>query len=168
MSRILVFRLIGLFAPQAKSGESLITEERDDRYSAAIHRPLEFLINKVIGKLDITSILTGVTIEDAANTSPINGTQTHRTGLTRSVDSTSRKVKCAKTTTSLTDGIHLCMSRRVVIDSDTVAASCYNLSILHDDGSEWTTTTINTLIGQSDSLTHKLLILFSNHNCMNW
>ena len=102
MSRILVFRLIGLFAPQAKSGESLITEERDDRYSAAIHRPLEFLINKVIGKLDITSILTGVTIEDAANTSPINGTQTHRTGLTRSVDSTSRKVKCAKTTTSLT------------------------------------------------------------------
>ena len=97
---------------------------------------------------------------------PIDGSEAHGAGFARGVDGAAREVERAQLATGLTDGVHLSVCCWVVVDGYAVTAACDDGSVLHDDGSEGTTSSTHTRIGQLDGFAHKNPVLFCDvkHN----
>ena len=73
---VLIFCLISFLCPQTERVQCLSTQQWHDGHSALAQRALQLLIDKVVGKLDITGILAGVAIEYLTDTGPIDSANT--------------------------------------------------------------------------------------------
>ena len=115
----------------------------------------DFAIDEVIVKADVGSVGTRIGIIDLVEMRPIDGTETHRARLTRTIDFTAREIKGLEFVTRLTDGIDLGMSRRVMVFCHTVTGFGDDLAITGDDSAKRTSAMMNAADAQCDRPTHQ-------------
>ena len=139
--------LVILFFPLAKGLECLFTHEMVTTDGAAAIVESQLLIDEGIAEVDGMGIIFCVCITDAADASPIEGTETHWTGFARRVDGAPFEFEIASLLTGSTHSHNLGMRRRVAVGHNTVGSSSYHLTILDDDSSERTTTIVDILDG---------------------
>ena len=153
-----IFRLVRLRFPHGESMKCLRTEQLTNWLTAMIHRRGDLAIDQIIVKTYLRCIPTVIGIIDMVEMGPINGTQTHRTGLTRCIDLTTCQIKRTQLPACLTNGIYLGMGSRILVDGDAIRALSYNLSVTCDHSSKRATTMTNAFLTQSNSSAHQFFL----------
>lgn len=159
---MLILGFISFFRPEAEGVQGFFIEQMDEGYGTAVDGLVELFIDEAIGEVDVGGVLLGVAVINASEMCPVDGAEAHGARLAGGVDDAVGQVEGAEFSAGLTDGVHLGVGRRVVIDGDTIGASCDDLAILDDDGTEGASSVLHALIGQADCLAHKLFIFFRN------
>ena len=89
---------------------------------AVFYLSTNLLINELVVEADLCRILSVVGIIDSVEVRPIDGTQAHRTRFARGINLAPLQVECLQGTSCLTNGIHLGMGGRVVVDGDAIGS----------------------------------------------
>ena len=146
--------------------QGFLVEQMDEGYGAAVDGFVEFLVDKVISKIDVTGVLLRVAIIHTAQVSPIDGAEAHGAGLARSVDDAVGEVEGAQFSAGLADGIDFSVGSRIVVEGDAVGAAGDDLTVFDDDGSKRAAAVPHALVGQADGFSHKGFIFRCNsHHC---
>ena len=122
---------------------------------AVFYLSTNLLINELVVEADLCRILSVVGIIDSVEVRPIDGTQAHRTRFARGINLAPLQVECLQGTSCLTNGIHLGMGGRVVVDGDAIGSLSHDDSVLGDDCPERTTSILHTILGERNGSTHQ-------------
>ena len=90
-----VFGLVVFFLPEAEGAEGFVAQQRNNGDGAFSERLVKFLVDEVVGEIDVSGVFSGVTIEDTTDTGSVDGTETHRTRLTRGIDGAASEIEGA-------------------------------------------------------------------------
>lgn len=163
----LILHLVLFRCPSVEGLDGFVAEQGDERDGTIGDVLLQLLVDEVVGEIDVSGVLFRVAVIDAFDMRPIDGTQAHRAGLAGGVDNAIGKVEGAQLAAGLTNGVHLSVGSRVVVDGHAVGAARDDFSVLHDDGPKGTATVFHALVGEADGLTHIFLIFFCDvHGCL--
>ena len=155
-----ISNLVGLLVPCTKCLLSLFAHQHLCGDAAFLGLPSYFLIDKLVAKVDVLSILFCVAVENAPDARPIDGGEAHGAGFATGVDGAARQAEILHPLAGSTNGTHLGMGCRVIVSRDTVHSCGHNFVLPHNDGTERSAAIPHILDAQVNGLLHESFVFF--------
>ena len=126
-----VFCFVLFFFPLLESFDGEVVGEVLAGDGALVFGEGEFVVDKLVGEVDVGGVFFAVAVDNAVDASPIDGAEAHGAGFARAIDGGAAEGEGVLLGAGLAYGHHFGVGGGVVVEGDAVFACGYNLSIAH-------------------------------------
>jgi len=161
--RDLVLNASHIISPIHKNLQRLVAQKLPHRDRAVTKVLGDFLIDKLIVKLNVGGVVLGVGVVNFLQARPIDCGKTHGTWLATCVDNGADKFEIFLVGTRHANSLHLGMRGGIVGGGDLIPALADHQAILHNHCAKWTAIAPHILAGKVNGLAHKCLMRIILH-----